>query len=48
VSIFCWSILISDQFKSTIPLVVGRRIAQIVFFETEGTIDGASYEKSGK
>lgn len=26
-----------------IPLVVGRRIAQIMFFETEGTIGGRSY-----
>lgn len=32
----------------TIPLVVGRRIAQIVFFETEGTENGSSYEQSGK
>lgn len=31
----------------SIPLVVGRRIAQIVFFDTEG-IDQASYESSGK
>lgn len=31
-----------------IPLVVGRRIAQIVFFETEGTAHSASYEQTGK
>lgn len=30
-----------------IPLVVGRRIAQIIFFET-GPIENAGYEKSGK
>jgi hypothetical protein len=32
----------------SIPLVVGRRIAQIVFFDTDGTLSNASYEKSGK
>lgn len=31
----------------SIPLVVGRRIAQIVFFDTEG-IEKHSYESSGK
>lgn len=31
----------------SIPLVVGRRIAQIVFFDTEG-IEQHSYESSGK
>jgi hypothetical protein len=31
----------------SIPLVVGRRVAQIVFFETEGTLN-TSYEQSGK
>lgn len=30
-----------------IPLVVGRRIAQIIFFDTDG-IAGDSYEASGK
>ena len=30
-----------------IPLVVGRRIAQIVFFET-GPIEGKDYAASGK
>lgn len=30
-----------------VPLVVGRRVAQIVFFDTEGTQDEASYELSG-
>ena len=32
----------------SIPLVVGRRIAQIVFFDTDGTINENSYEKGGK
>jgi hypothetical protein len=31
----------------SIPLVVGRRVAQIVFFDTEG-ICTASYEQGGK
>lgn len=31
----------------TIPLVVGRRIAQIIFFDTEGVL-GGEYEKTGK
>ena len=31
----------------SIPLVVGRRIAQIVFFDTEG-IEQKSYETTGK
>jgi dCTP deaminase len=31
-----------------IPLVVGRRIAQIVFFDTEGCVDDRSYSQSGK
>jgi hypothetical protein len=31
----------------SIPLVVGRRVAQIVFFDTEG-ICTMSYERSGK
>ena len=30
-----------------IPLVVGRRVAQIVFFDTDGILD-ESYEQSGK
>lgn len=30
----------------SIPLVVGRRVAQIVFFDTEGIID-KSYEVNG-
>jgi deoxycytidine triphosphate deaminase len=32
----------------SIPLVVGRRVAQIVFFDTEGTIESRDYADSGK
>ncbi len=32
----------------SIPLVVGRRIAQIVFFDSDGTLKGRSYEDTGK
>jgi hypothetical protein len=32
----------------SVPLVVGRRIAQIIFFDTCGTVDNASYADSGK
>ena len=36
----------------SIPLVIGRRIAQIVFFGTDGVLQGeggqGSYEKGGK
>jgi hypothetical protein len=32
----------------SIPLVVGRRIAQIVFFDSIGTLADRSYEQSGK
>lgn len=31
-----------------IPLVVGRRIAQIVFFDSAGTVAGRSYTDTGK
>jgi dCTP deaminase len=31
----------------SIPLVVGRRVAQIVFFDTEGIV-AKSYEREGK
>lgn len=42
-----WTMEITNNSRFySIPLVVGRRIAQIVFFETEGT--SASYEISGK
>merc|ERR1711991_859849 len=44
-----WTMEITNNsLHFSIPLVVGRRIAQIIFFETEGTVDGASYEKQGK
>lgn len=43
-----WTMEITNNSKSyTIPLVVGRRIAQIIFFET-GEIIGNDYNKSGK
>ena len=32
----------------TIPLVVGCRIAQIVFFDTDGTVDKGTYSDCGK
>lgn len=32
----------------SIPLVVGRRIAQIVFFDSDGTLSDRSYEHTGK
>jgi hypothetical protein len=32
----------------SIPLVVGRRIAQIVFFDTDGTLNERSYTTAGK
>jgi len=43
-----WTMEITNNSRYySIPLVVGRRIAQIVFFDTEGIID-KSYELSGK
>ncbi|KAF2074132.1 hypothetical protein CYY_004574 [Polysphondylium violaceum] len=43
-----WTMEITNNSKHySIPLVVGRRIAQIIFFDTEG-IEGPSYESSGK
>eukprot|EP01132_Coremiostelium_polycephalum_P006189 gene6189-7706_t len=43
-----WTMEITNNsLHYSIPLVVGRRIAQIIFFDSEG-IEGASYEKSGK
>ena len=32
----------------SIPLVVGRRVAQIVFFDSAGTLSGRAYSDSGK
>ena len=43
-----WTMEITNNSKNyIIPLVVGRRIAQIIFFET-GPILGSDYTKSGK
>jgi len=43
-----WTMEITNSStRYSIPLVVGRRIAQIVFFET-GYIEGADYTKTGK
>jgi dCTP deaminase len=44
-----WTMEITNNSRHySIPLVVGRRIAQIVFFDSEGTIQDASYEDKGK
>merc|ERR1712000_666291 len=44
-----WTMEITNNSRYySIPLVVGRRIAQIVFFDSEGTVEGSSYEKKGK
>eukprot|EP00339_Tiarina_fusa_P025136 CAMPEP_0117032510 /NCGR_PEP_ID=MMETSP0472-20121206/23300_1 /TAXON_ID=693140 ORGANISM="Tiarina fusus, Strain LIS" /NCGR_SAMPLE_ID=MMETSP0472 /ASSEMBLY_ACC=CAM_ASM_000603 /LENGTH=165 /DNA_ID=CAMNT_0004741171 /DNA_START=211 /DNA_END=708 /DNA_ORIENTATION=+ len=44
-----WTMEITNNSRYySIPLVVGRRIAQIIFFDSEGTVEGSSYEKSGK
>jgi hypothetical protein len=44
-----WTMEITNNSRYySIPLVVGRRIAQIVFFDTIGTIQGRSYEQVGK
>ncbi len=43
-----WTMEITNNSKNyIIPLVVGRRIAQIIFFET-GPIEAADYASSGK
>uniref|UniRef100_A0A6B2LGZ9 Uncharacterized protein n=1 Tax=Arcella intermedia TaxID=1963864 RepID=A0A6B2LGZ9_9EUKA len=43
-----WTMEITNNSRYySIPLIVGRRIAQIIFFDTEGII-GGSYETSGK
>lgn len=43
-----WTMEITNNSRYySIPLVVGRRIAQIVFFDTEGTLEGRSYELTG-
>eukprot|EP00002_Diphylleia_rotans_P031158 TRINITY_DN645_c0_g2_i1.p1 TRINITY_DN645_c0_g2~~TRINITY_DN645_c0_g2_i1.p1 ORF type:complete len:241 (-),score=33.55 TRINITY_DN645_c0_g2_i1:120-842(-) len=44
-----WTMEITNNSRHySIPLVVGRRVAQIVFFDSEGTVESASYEQSGK
>ena len=44
-----WTMEITNNSRFySIPLVVGRRIAQIVFFDTEGTLEGRSYADTGK
>ncbi len=44
-----WTMEITNNSRFySIPLVVGRRIAQIVFFDTDGTLSSNSYEKTGK
>lgn len=43
-----WTMEITNNSHNySIPLIVGRRIAQIIFFET-GPIEGADYSKKGK
>lgn len=40
-----WTMEITNNSRYyTIPLVVGRRVAQIVFFETEGILDEVRLE----
>lgn len=42
-----WTMEITNNSQScTIPLVVGRRLAQIVFFKTD--VEVSSYEETGK
>lgn len=44
-----WTMEITNNSRYySIPLVVGRRIAQIVFFDSDGTVQGRSYVSSGK
>ena len=44
-----WTMEITNNSRFfSIPLIVGRRVAQIIFFDSEGTLEGSSYEKSGK
>lgn len=44
-----WTMEITNNSRSySIPLVVGRRIAQIVFFDTDGTLENRSYAQGGK
>ncbi len=44
-----WTMEITNNSRHySIPLIVGRRIAQIVFFETDGPTKGRSYADEGK
>jgi len=44
-----WTMEITNNSRYySIPLVVGRRIAQIVFFDTDGTLNGGCYTDKGK
>ncbi len=44
-----WTMEITNNSRFySIPLVVGRRVAQIVFFDSAGTISGRAYSDSGK
>lgn len=44
-----WTMEITNNSRFySVPLVVGRRIAQIVFFDTDGTLGGRSYADGGK
>lgn len=44
-----WTMEVTNNSRHyQIPLVVGRRIAQIVFFDTDGTISNRSYADGGK
>ena len=44
-----WTMEITNNSRYySIPLVCGRRVAQIVFLDTDGTLNGSSYAKTGK
>lgn len=43
-----WTMEITNNLHSTVPLVVGRRIAQIVFMETGKLAEGGDYTATGK
>lgn len=44
-----WTMEITNNSRHySIPLVVGRRIAQIVFFDSDGTLADRSYADDGK
>jgi uncharacterized protein YkuJ len=44
-----WTMEITNNSRFySIPLVVGRRVAQIVFFDSEGTLENRDYSQGGK